>query len=919
MITVNFDKNELCKKAYGLWQYDYGQVLRIQGLNLPTAVEMHFSLSETGGEAVTRIGITKDGVTDVTIPDSLLEADGASQDYQIYVFIYLATPDSGETTRRITLGVKSRPRPEVFDTPGEEELFEGAVQAVNDAAKRAEEAGKEATAAAGEARESASQAGKHLADTQALAEQVEINADTVAQGAEKAKELLAQTQEVASNAVISAQAAKQAEMAAREAQTAAESAEDAARQYAAGTEADRQEVAEKKQSVTQMQSNVARMQADVQADREAVEQTVSEFGQTTQDALTALGQAQNTAVSAVTEEGQRQATTVQETGAQAVSEVDTAKTAAVGAVTAEGDKQVGRVQEAAAEIVADREQIQQNKTDIATLTDKTNTLAPGIVLDARGKQIIISDASEQPFVGLKVYGKSEQFTTDGAQLLNPALYDKDKTVNGVTFTKQADGSVILTGKSTGASTFYLGEYVDVLEDGKTYIYGSGSPLGVINITYNDGTSNGYLNVITVDKSRMTSIKPYIQFNIEKPPTNNMRILPMFNEGTVIKPWEPYSGGKTSPSPEYPQKIVSAGESGSITVEVAGRNLIDYTKAEGYAAIQFVDSGFIVGGDESHRIINLPCNIQKGESYTIDFKENHLLGSNNVGCYLPGEKYSVSGNATQQYGIIKKHPFIAIDDYTAFSIYHEQENASVSKTEVTDICLVKTGMDTDYTPYVDPQSLTLATPNGLPGIPVATGGNYVDETGQQWICDEIDYENRERIQRIGEYVFDGSESWQTWGVNNETEGITGFYWHHLDKIISNKQEVLNTHSTFRPGAYGGKAEGTFEHIEGKKEEHYLGWSVRNEYLDDVTSDSAAVQSFKKLLGEINAKMLYVQTEPIRISLSPEEIAAYKSLHTYSSTTIVTNDSNAGMSLTYTVDTKKYVDKKIAAISAAMIGG
>ena len=178
-------------------------------LSYPTAAEIHFALQETGGEAVTRIGVTKDGVTDVTIPDSLLEADGTSQDYQIYVFVYLTTPDSGETTRKITLGVKSRPRPEAFEAPGDGELFKEAIQAVNDAAKRAEDAGKEATAAAGEARESASLARKHLTDTQALAEQVEINADTVAQGAEKAKELLAQTQEVASNAVISAQAAKQ--------------------------------------------------------------------------------------------------------------------------------------------------------------------------------------------------------------------------------------------------------------------------------------------------------------------------------------------------------------------------------------------------------------------------------------------------------------------------------------------------------------------------------------------------------------------------------------------------------------------------------------------------------------------------------------------------------------------------------------
>ena len=62
-------------ELYGLWQYDYGQILRIQDLGLPPAVEIHFSLTEKGGTSVTRVGTTKDGVTDVVIPDSLLESE----------------------------------------------------------------------------------------------------------------------------------------------------------------------------------------------------------------------------------------------------------------------------------------------------------------------------------------------------------------------------------------------------------------------------------------------------------------------------------------------------------------------------------------------------------------------------------------------------------------------------------------------------------------------------------------------------------------------------------------------------------------------------------------------------------------------------------------------------------------------------
>ena len=48
---------------------------------------------------------------------------------------------------------------------------------------------------------------------------------------------------------------------------------------------------------------------------------------------------------------------------------------------------------------------------------------------------------------------------------------------------------------------------------------------------------------------------------------------------------------------------------------------------------------------------------------------------------------------------------------------------------------------------NPQSATFDTPNGLPGIPVSSGGNYTDENGQIWVCDEIDCDRGVRVQRV----------------------------------------------------------------------------------------------------------------------------------------------------------------------------
>lgn len=51
MIIANINPEETYARVAGLWQYDYGQVLRIQGLSLPPAIEIHFSLQETGGRS----------------------------------------------------------------------------------------------------------------------------------------------------------------------------------------------------------------------------------------------------------------------------------------------------------------------------------------------------------------------------------------------------------------------------------------------------------------------------------------------------------------------------------------------------------------------------------------------------------------------------------------------------------------------------------------------------------------------------------------------------------------------------------------------------------------------------------------------------------------------------------------------------
>ena len=142
------------------WQYDYGQILRLQGKNLPKAVEVHFSLNETGGNAVTKVGIAADGVAEVQVPDELLKNGDTTINYNIYAFVYVEDGASGNTVYRIRIPVKARPKPSDHITPDNTDTdpFGDAVKAVNDAAERAETSERNAKEHADNASESAERA-----------------------------------------------------------------------------------------------------------------------------------------------------------------------------------------------------------------------------------------------------------------------------------------------------------------------------------------------------------------------------------------------------------------------------------------------------------------------------------------------------------------------------------------------------------------------------------------------------------------------------------------------------------------------------------------------------------------------------------------------------------------------------------------
>lgn len=365
MIIANFE-DENYKRVTGLWQWDYGQVLRIQGLNLPNAVEIHFSLQESGGEAKKRVGFTKDGVTDVVIPESMLENEEAIDDYNAYAFVYLTGDTSGQTEYKICMPVKARPKPEAFDKPEDEEIFREAIKAVNDAADRAEESERQA---AEHAEQTKADAQKTTADRQEVEKLVE-SVSGIEQQVETVKEYKDQAQTAATNALLSEQKSEQAKEAARQAQTGAESAANEAGQHATEAAGDKAEV--------------ERLATQVRQDKTAVEQTVQGFENTVQQAEQSINTAKTQAVE-----------TVNATKSNAIKAVQTEGTKQVEAVQAKGQEVINSIPEDFTTQMAtklDKQQGTENAGKALVIGDDGNVV-PGEVQSGNGDYELLVDTT----------------------------------------------------------------------------------------------------------------------------------------------------------------------------------------------------------------------------------------------------------------------------------------------------------------------------------------------------------------------------------------------------------------------------------------------------------------------------------------------------------------------------------------------
>ena len=305
----------------------------------------------------------------------------------------------------------------------------------------------------------------------------------------------------------------------------------------------------------------------------------------------------------------------------------------------------------------------------------------------------------------------------------------------------------------------------------------------------------------------------------------------------------------TPSVENPVPIVNAGEGGSITVEVTGRNLLKPNSHNTYYEFPL----------KANTVMTLMTNGKPSQGGNIKFSATD--GSN--------VWFSIDAGQTRVCRSIGNK------DVKGF---YDQLNVGGGLEYMFAVGDIKT-----YTPYVEPQSLTLQTPNGLPGIPVSKDGNYTDADGQQWICDEIDLERGKYVQRVKEV---NPADYDDWILDDSTEPIR-FKVNRIPDTINERKrfEVLSNRFVFNS-------------------ENKVGVSFA--YADEIyfylPSTVTTVEQAKQWFVDNPTTLMYMLGTPIEINLTPEEIAAYKALRTYGPTTVVSNDAGAEMEITYRKDKK-----------------
>lgn len=348
----------------------------------------------------------------------------------------------------------------------------------------------------------------------------------------------------------------------------------------------------------------------------------------------------------------------------------------------------------------------------------------------------------------------------------------------------------------------------------------------------------------------------------------------------------------TPSPDNPVPIVSAGDGGSITVKVTGANILEGTKpgvkstANGITYTIY-ENGILITGTAT-------------KTFNINLHEDTIHRLTRGIYYLTTRGLSPSVSLNFYYigkfsSDVQNQKVMLTRDANFTLQLQILEGVSLNATIQVSLTRDKS---TAYSPYRE-QLLTLPTPNGLPGIPVASGGNYTDENGQQWVCDEVDLERGVKVQRIASFVIDAKNANNIFVTNSYTK-ITAATSARLITPQKTNRDVRLEKCIFCEALpwsidVWGKNINSINYVENNS----VDFVIENSYLglSEASTDNERKTALVKYFTDKPCRVVYRIATPIETPLTPDELAAYKALTAYAPTTVLQATDGAGLEVTY----------------------
>ena len=692
----------------GVWQYDYGQVLRITGPELPPAVEVQFSLDEKSGETLSRVGTTVDGVTEVKIPDELLK-HSATSNYRIYAYIYLTDETSGNTKYEIIIPVRVRSKPTspAEDPETDPDLFRETVVAVNASAERAKMAEQNAKA-------SATEAGKYAASASDSAVTAEkTKEDALRKVGEKKQEAIEAIQNQEETSVGNLTTHTDGEIQRIQNQTAESKGE--LEQTIINAGVSEEELDESIQTASDTKTALDKSVELARTAKTELDTSTQKAG----EAKTALdgsaktaGEMQETLSATVKQAGALDTSLGEKikTGTQLKTDLTASGEKAVQDIQTAGSEQLGKMQAVAEEFTADREQIATNKEDIGSLQEDLSNKITKFYASNQG-ETHLADSDNGKIMDMMLYGRSEQKQYKGINLLPPNI-------------KYSEFIEVSIPKETK---------VFAITDGTKF---SGGNFLFFNADKTKRELFGLDKDATISTRTLTIDAKYVQ-NLLEPGFDLSKVcLGIGNEPI----YEPYVGGQPSPSPDYPQEIKRVVNP---TMKVCGKNLWDNFKTLSLGNVEQKNGTYIATADTmqvditSSSIGARPLLLKANNAYTFSLKTTVSISSPKFVClrYTNGESNNIIFTNKNFVNFVPERDVEKI----GFILYE-----SVAGDKAYDVQLEMGSEATAYEPYTE-QSVQL--PYTLNAIPVASGGN-VTINGQQYIADYVDVE-RGKVVRMCE--------------------------------------------------------------------------------------------------------------------------------------------------------------------------